>query len=136
MKRLLLVLLIIGALAACSSLPTSDTPTPDMPTPDSSSGVFGQVTIGPMCPVVRIGKPCPDQPYQATLDVLTASGDPVTRITTDAECNFRVSLVPGGYILRPESPGKRPLPTAQEQQFTVVAGQFTELLVTFDSGIR
>jgi hypothetical protein len=126
MKRLLSVLLMIATLKACSTAPT----------PDGTSGVFGRVTLGPVCPVVQVGESCPDQPYQATLSILAASGDKVARIVTDADGNFRISLVPGDYILQPETPENQPLPIAQEQQFTVTAGQFTELLVTYDSGIR
>ena len=126
MRRFLSVLLTLIVLAACSTTPT----------PDGTSGVFGQVTLGPLCPVVQVGESCPDQPYQATLSILTASGDKVARITTDAEGKFRVSLLPGEYILRPETPADQPLPFAKEQQFTVAAGQFTELAVTYDSGIR
>lgn len=126
MKRFLFLLLTVCALTACSITPT----------PDSTSGVYGRVTIGPVCPVVQVGKDCPDKPYQATLSILTASGDKVTRIVTDADGNFRANLAPGSYILRPETPQNQPLPHAQEQQFTVTAGKFTEIPVTYDSGIR
>ena len=126
MKRLLLLLLMVCTSAACST----------MPTPDSSSGIYGRVTIGPMCPVVRIGEACPDQPYQATLNIMTASGDKVAHIVTKADGSFRVTLLPGDYILRPEIPQNQPLPRAQEQQFTVTAGKFTEVSVAYDSGIR
>jgi hypothetical protein len=126
MKRLLFLLLTICVLTACSITPILD----------NSSGIYGRVTIGPVCPVVRVGEACPDKPYQATLIILTASGDKVARIVTDADGNFRVSLAPGDYILRPETPPNQPLPIAQEQQFTVAKGQFAELRVTYDSGIR
>jgi hypothetical protein len=70
------------------------------------------------------------------LSVLTASGDLVTRFITDTDGKFKVSLAPGEYILRPVSPENMPLPTAQEQPFTVFSDKFTELIVTYDSGIR
>lgn len=120
-------LIVLALILAACSIP---------PTPDGSSGVFGQVTLGPVCPVVKIGEDCPDRPYQATLSILTVSGAPVTRIETNAEGKFRVALAPGDYLLRPETPGNRPMPNAQEQKFTVTTGQFTELQVTYDSGIR
>jgi hypothetical protein len=126
MKHLLFALLAVCVLAACSTTPT----------PDGSSGIYGQVSIGPMCPVVKIDEPCPDKPYQATLSVLTTSGDLVTRFTTDTDGKFKVSLVPGEYILRPETPENMALPIAQEQPFNVISGQFTELNVSYDSGIR
>jgi hypothetical protein len=126
MKPILILLLMVYVLSACSITPT----------PDGSSGIYGRVTIGPICPVVRIGEACPDRPYQATLIILTVSGDKVARIVADADGNFRVSLLPGNYILQPETPQNQPLPSAQEQTFTVVTGRFTELNVTYDSGIR
>jgi hypothetical protein len=96
----------------------------------------GQVVIGPTCPVEMPGLDCADKPYQATLTVLTPSGDKITRFTTDEEGQFRVNLAPGQYILHPESPDDMGLPYGIEQTFTVEEGQFTELLVTYDSGIR
>lgn len=126
MKPFLLLMLTVCALTACSVAST----------PDGSSGVYGQVTIGPICPVVQVGKECPDKPYQATLSILTTAGDKVASIVTDVEGKFRVSLLPGNYILRPETPPNQPLPYAQEQPFTVTADQFTEIPVTYDSGIR
>ncbi len=32
--------------------------------PPATSGIRGAVTLGPQCPVVREGTPCPDQPYE------------------------------------------------------------------------
>jgi hypothetical protein len=104
--------------------------------PPTDSGIVGQVVIGPTCPVEMPGLDCADKPYQATLTVLTPSGDKITRFTTDEEGQFRVNLAPGQYILHPESPDDMGLPYGIEQTFTVEEGQFTELLVTYDSGIR
>jgi hypothetical protein len=89
-----------------------------------------------MCPVVRAGEDCPDKPYQSALIILTTSGKKVTSINTDVDGNFRVSLFPGEYVLKPQTPPNQPLPIAREQPFTVVAGRFIELNVIYDSGIR
>jgi hypothetical protein len=104
---------------------------------DSSltSGVRGQSLIGPMCPVMQVGNPCPDEPYQASFVVLRPNGQKVTRFQTDAEGRFEVKLPPGDYILHPESPNGV-LPYAEDMSFTVQADQFTEVTVSFDSGIR
>jgi hypothetical protein len=121
-KRILPVLILL--LAAC--LPS--------PAP-ADSGVEGQVTVGPMCPVMEIGNPCPDQPYQATLTILTTtSRHKVLRFQTDQNGFFRVALAPGAYILQPESPNV--MPYASEMAFTVQAHEFTRLEVVYDSGIR
>ena len=127
MKRTILAFLLLIWLTACSITPL----------PDGTSGIEGQVLIGPNCPVVGPNDPdCADKPYQATLTVLNASGQKVTQFTTDIDGKFRINLNPGDYILHPESPNGISLPAAQEQPFTVIAGQFTQLTVSYDSGIR
>jgi len=121
-RRILPVLILL--LTAC--LP---------PAAPGDSGVEGQVTIGPMCPVVQMGNPCPDQPYQASLTILTTtSRHKVIQFQTDQIGFFRVALAPGEYILRPESPNV--MPHASEVAFTVQAHQFTRLNIVYDSGIR
>ena len=125
MRLVYLLSALCLALAGCSriSVPTD-------------SGIVGTVVIGPTCPVEMPGLDCADKPYQATLTVLTISSDKVTRFTTDEDGQFRVNLAPGDYILRPESPDQMGLPYGVEQPFTVGEGQFTELRVMYDSGIR
>lgn len=124
MQRTFVILLILF-LAACA---------PQIP---ANAGIEGQVLVGPTCPVVQQGKECPDNPYQATLTVLDSSGTrQVARFQTDNEGRFRFPLAPGNYILHPETPENMPLPIAPEQIFTVTEGQFTQISVVYDSGIR
>ncbi len=127
MKHSILVFLFLIWLVGCSVTPV----------PDGTSGIEGQVLIGPTCPVVGPNDPdCADKPYQATLTVLTVPGQKVIRFTTDANGKFRINLNPGDYVLYPESPNGMVLPVGQEQSFTVIIGSFTQLTVTYDSGIR
>jgi len=98
------------------------------------SGIEGQVLIGPMCSVVQPGQSCPDQPYQATLTVKSPSGGMIVQFQTDGQGHFRIPLEPGQYILHPESPAG--IPFAADQAIVVGAGQYTQLLVNYDSGIR
>ena len=119
-----LVGVLILVLATCSIY----SPTP------RGSGIEGQVLIGPMCPVIQDGQPCPDQPYQATLTVKTSSGVQIVQFQTDAQGHFHVPLVPGEYILHPESPNG--ISFAGDQTFSVQTGQYTQLTVNYDSGIR
>jgi hypothetical protein len=100
----------------------------------ADSGVEGQVLIGPMCPVVQVGQPCPDQPYQTKLTVNGQDGKRITQVQTDQQGRFKISLKPGQYILHPESPNV--MPFTAEQSFSVAAGQFTQITVNYDSGIR
>jgi hypothetical protein len=100
-----------------------------------NTGMAGYVLIGPVCPVEQLNKPCPDKPYQATLSVLDANNRrTIVKFQTDANGYFHQALGPGTYILHPESPGV--MPVAPEQTFSVLSGQFTQLTVTYDSGIR
>ncbi len=123
-----LFLLAFLLIVACS-------PQTQDPFEPLDSGIYGQVTIGPMCPVVQENNPCPDKPYQATLTVLTTTDHgKVVQFQTDANGNFRVVLVPGQYILHPESPNV--MPHASDIPFTVEAHQFTQVNVVYDSGIR
>jgi hypothetical protein len=120
----LLIGVLILVLATCSIY----SPTP------RGSGLEGQVLLGPMCPVAQSGQECPDQPYQATLTVKSLDGLQIIQFQTDAQGRFLVSLVPGQYILHPESPDG--IPFAEDQSFSVETGRYTQITVHYDSGIR
>jgi hypothetical protein len=124
MKIQFAVGLLIILLATCSIQEAAPT----------DSGLEGQVFMGPMCPVLQQGQPCPDQPYQATLAVNSLDGKKITQVQTDQQGRFRIALKPGAYILHPESPNV--MPFAGEQIFRVEAGRFTQLTVNYDSGVR
>jgi hypothetical protein len=100
----------------------------------ADSGLEGQVFLGPVCPLVTPGQECPDQPYQAMLTVNSSDGRTITRVQTDQQGRFRLALQPGQYVLHPESTNA--MPYTGDQAFTVAAGRFTQLFVTYDSGIR
>ena len=106
-----------------------------LPTPvPSNSGIEGQVTIGPMCPVMQPNNQCPDQPYQATLTIQTTNGKKVAQFEADKNGRFRINLSPGDYVLHPESPNV--MPYAADIPFTVIPGQFSRVDVAYESGIR
>jgi hypothetical protein len=137
------ILLLAVLLTACAPIAASTNggnsteipPVNNAPIPTStSSGIEGQALIGPMCPVMKVGVECPDQPYQAALTVNSLGGEKIVQFQTDEEGRFHITLPPGEYILHPESNSKYPF--AAEQNITVSAGQFTQIIVTYDSGIR
>lgn len=123
MKLQFITGVLILLLATCSAEPASTT-----------SGVEGQVFIGPVCPVVQEGQECADRPYQATLVVNNSNGREIVKVQTDEQGRFKIPLEPGEYILHPESPNV--MPYAAEQVFVVEAGRFTQVNITYDSGIR
>jgi hypothetical protein len=103
---------------------------------DATSGIEGRVTIGPGCPVLQQGSPCPDTPYAATVQVV-ADGRVVASGRSSDDGAFRVPVAPGTYTVRgiplddsgiaiaPDVPG-----------VTVRAGAFARADLSFDSGIR
>ena len=95
MNKMILLASIVLLTTACN---LQVTPTP------VNSGITGKVTVGPMCPVMIEGQDCPDQPYQATITVNNPEGKKIVQFQTDKQGNFKVSLMPGEYILHPETP--------------------------------
>ena len=122
-------------LSACAPVMSTPTNTPtSSPTDIPMSGIEGQVFIGPICPIARVGQECPDEPYQALLSVTSPTGKRIVQVQTDENGQFKIPLEPGEYILHPESPDQ--LPFASDQNIIVENGKFTEVIVNFDSGIR
>lgn len=133
MKKKWILLPFILCVVACSSVYTpasTDTPTP------TDSGVQGQAVQGPICPVVRKDEECPDSPYQALLTVRSPEGREIVQVQADEQGYFYIPLPPGSYVLHPESPEDSPFPYADEQTFVVYPGQFTTIMVLYDTGIR
>lgn len=124
-------------LAMCAALLTACAENSGSPpTPPSNSGIEGQVYIGPTCPVATITSPCPDAPFQATLTIQDANGKKVAQLATDALGRFRVALPAGTYLIVPETPNPGPPPRGEPQSASVRAGQYTQVIITYDSGIR
>ncbi len=105
-----------------------------------SSGIYGQVTIGPTCPVVRVGEDegsCADKPYPATLVVKSQDGsNVVAEVRSGSDGQFKLDLAPGEYLVVPLlSPGHL-LPSTQPQPVTVTADTYTKVDIGYDTGIR
>ena len=109
---------------------------PQVLSPSALSGVRGHVTIGPMCPVMRAGEPCPDRPYRALLVVRDAAGREVARVESAEDGTYALPLPSGAYVMAPQSPSASRMPWADSQPFEVGASAWTTLDVAFDSGIR
>ena len=102
--------------------------------PTLPQGIDGVALLGPQCPVQTVANPCPDLPHQASIDVLDGDLEFVVRIQSDENGEFRVGLVPGHYVLSPEQ--GNPFPTAGPQDVVVREGEYTDVVVNFDTGIR
>jgi hypothetical protein len=142
-RRLGGVLLLAGVLwcAPASTAAQSDQPVDDtLPgAPLSSTTLVGQVLIGPVCPVVRVGQgnQCDDQPYQGNLSIRTPAGDQeITQVMADPQGSFAIDLGPGTYEVVPLSPPGHILPRGMPQTVTLEDGLTTTIVVHYDSGIR
>ena len=102
--------------------------------PDAEQGIDGLVLLGPQCPVVQQDSPCPDLAYEATIDVWDSRGGHVTRVRSGPDGRFQVGLRAGDYVLEPRS--GTPFPYAGPVEVTVVRGEWTELTVYYDTGLR
>lgn len=109
------------------------------------SGIEGKVLLGPMSAVVNPDKPVADKPYKATINILNTSREQVTQFETEKDGRFKVALEPGEYIISPISPNapqtpgslqipKPPYP--EEQKVTVTPGEYAQIIVRYDTGIR
>jgi hypothetical protein len=126
-RRISLLVVVALGLAACGAGGAAP----------SDSGVKGRVLIGPMCPVVQEGVPCPDAPFEATIKVRkVSSGKVVAKVRSGRDGRFRVNLGAGRYLLEPVSPNGGAPPYAGPIEVRVRAHQFTRVTITYDSGIR
>ena len=137
MQKILAFALLILILTGCA--PTNGaTPIPThkpmTDPPSGGNGIEGHVFLGPACPIQRIDSPCPDRPYQTTLTVNSLGGEKIVQVQTDENGYFHIPLPPGDYILHPETTGR--YPSSPDQNFTVYVAEFTQITVTYDSGIR
>jgi hypothetical protein len=110
----------------------------DVVLPPPGTGITGVMLAGPQCPVIGpdTGSECDDRPYQGTVVVETEDGaTEVTRFTGEADGTFEVPLASGTYRLVP-LPGPSGFPFADEQRVDVVSGEFTQIQILFDTGIR
>ena len=98
------------------------------------SGIRGLVVLGPTCPVERPGQTCV-RPYQATIVSRSAATNRfVARVRSSASGRFRIALVPGSYVLVPQS--GRPFPRAAQRTVTVPSHRYANVVISYDTGIR
>lgn len=130
---LLAVVVCVGlAVIACDPSQNGSTPTPNAP-----SGIRGTVFLGPTCPGPvdpdATAEPCVT-PYSAQLAILNSEGKVVARATSAADGTFAVDLPPGDYTVAPQNGD--PVPTAPSQPVSVEPGEYTEIQINYDTGIR
>ncbi len=100
----------------------------------------GHVNIGPLSPVERVDIPTPTVPPQVyaarKIVIYYADGQKeVTRVSPDAQGNYKVTLAPGTYVVNLAPTGidrAQGLPATM----TIESGKTTTLDISIDTGIR
>jgi hypothetical protein len=101
-------------------------------------GIRGTTVAGPACGgPVREDSPCPDRPVQVQIDLFTAGfADEVATTRSDDQGRFAFDdLAPGDYVLQVATDAS-PFPNGPPMNVHVVAGQYTEVTMQLDTGIR
>jgi hypothetical protein len=101
------------------------------------TGLHFTAVAGPTCPVEQPGDPaCAPKPVpNVPLVVMDGSGNVMDKLVLNAGGTGVITLDAGDYIIRAEGvEGFMSGPEAQ--RVTVVDGRVTEVLLTFDTGIR
>jgi hypothetical protein len=161
MRRWLPVAMAVAwLLLGCEAI-ADVTPRPTQ-TISPDTGIRGIVLLGPTCAVQPgptggaepgvtpspVGTPDPSftpgpaptaadpcvTPFVAEIVILDRRNAEVTRVRSGPDGRFEVLLPPGDYTVAPV-PGD-PYPTAPAQAVSVTAGEFTEIEIDYDSGIR
>lgn len=104
-------------------------------TPDS--GIVGQTLVDPGVPPAHGASQGPERPLAAML-TLTRPGSQtvVARGASSGDGRFTIRVAPGEYVVHGTPLTDRPVPYAAPVDVTVRTGQFTTVLIHFDSGIR
>lgn len=119
-----------SAFATNTRVPAAPTATPP---PSGGTGIAGNATIGPTCPVERADSPCPDRPYEARITIWRGT-TLVAETRSGADGRFLVVVPAGEYRVVGES--EATLPRGTEATVTVVEGELANVTLRFDSGIR
>lgn len=103
---------------------------------EQSSGITGVTVVDTGCLVIPEEEDCPDRPLPARIVVADTEGEVVGRIASDQTGEFELALPPGDYRVQASNMEGAPLPSAEEMPVTVRQDEFTQVTISFDSGIR
>lgn len=115
-------LVVLAAAVACGSATGSGLHT----------GLYGNVTRGPLTPVCTDATPC-EGPARDTVLVFSRNGAVVARTRTRDDGSYRVALRPGRYAVRA---GPATFSGAQPSGAAVPRNGFRRLDFFVDTGIR
>ena len=100
----------------------------------ADSGIEGRVLLGPQCPVVTGGSPCPDKPVSAEVVAMRLDDRKVFTVQSGSDGRFRLALGPGTYEVQALVTAGAMF--AKPVNVTVPPGEFVSVDVLLDTGIR
>src|SRR5919106_4749124 len=98
------------------------------------SGIEGRVLLGPQCPVVTEGSPCPDKPVSAEVVAMRLEDRKTFSVQSGSDGRFRLPLPPGEYEVQGLVTAGAMF--AKPVNVTVPPGEFIHVDVPLDTGIR
>jgi hypothetical protein len=117
--------------------PIPISPEPIVPIKVPVGFVSGHVTIGPICPVERVGQPCivPAEAYTSREAVVYASDSTTVkaRMHLDAQGDYKITLAPGNYFVQIVPAG---IGAGEKKPASVKIMQTTVVNFDIDTGIR
>lgn len=106
-----------------------------IPVSAAETGIRGVMLWGPVRPgPTRLGQ-SDEAPLRATFVVFAAETE-VAQFKSDKMGKFEVSLPAGNYTIAPIKGTPMPSPQNQAKAVTVPAGDFVEVTLRFDTGMR
>jgi hypothetical protein len=126
-SRFLGSLLVFGCLAGLLASCT---------TAAVASGITGHTVVVGGCVETLESTPCAEEPLPARISILDAKGGKVGETTSNDKGEFRMDLPAGTYEIHAVNLAGAPWPTALPAHVVVTAGAFTDVGLTFNSGVR
>lgn len=130
--------LLAVAVAGCGAISPEQDAAARRTALETTSGIQGRITMGPTCPAVVPGRVCPDAPLAVGVSVRDAGDVQVARVSSGSDGRFQQPLAPGRYALLPETPAgdSPPAPEVERIEIEVRAGEWLQVDIRYDTGIR
>jgi hypothetical protein len=120
--------------AICTSSPSTGISSQCSIIPETAAGLSGFVMRGPTVPVCSEGASC-EEPFSAGFQIKENSVVVGAFRSTSEGC-FAVQVPAGTYVIVPDTDAPIISPQSQTQVVTVVPDVWTQVSLTFDTGIR
>ena len=101
-----------------------------------TQGVNGFIHIGPVCPVVQVGREdeCADKPLATAIGIYYSNNQLYKAISSGVNGKFTTELTPGAWIIRPQVTAI--FPRCEEKTINIATNGYIDIDISCDSGIR